>query len=98
MDPDEYAQAKRLWRYFEEIKLPAAEREYVVEEFDNNLTAEEKSQSIVKRPIGDYYYRAVNLGHATYKIFEKKPITPYEDIIDEVMTELFGRNWRNYET
>lgn len=95
MDPDEYARAKSLWYSVDEIDIPQSEKEHIFEELDNNLTAEEKSKAIVSRPIDDYYYRAVNLGHNQYKIYAKDAIDMPKDVVDEVLTEMFGNNWRD---
>ena len=56
---------------------------------------EEKQSSLVNGAIGDYHYYAVNKGHNQYKIYKKEPIEPYADIEDEVMSEIFGRGWKN---
>ncbi len=98
MAPEDYALAKEMWNKVEELDLPQKEKEWVYQELDNNLTAEEKKDYIVCKAIGDYYYRAVNKGHNQYKIFKKEPIDPYTDWMDEVMSEIFGRNWRNFDT
>lgn len=94
MPPDEYARAKELWYTVKELDLPQKEKEYVFEEFDNNLTAEEKESAVVNRPIGNYWYRAVNLGHNQYKIYAKDMIDRPQDVVDEVLSEMFGSNWR----
>ena len=95
MPPEEYARAVDLWRKVKEYPgLSGQEKEMVYEEFDNNLTAEEKESAIVSRPIGNYWYYAVNKGHNQYKIYEKRPIEPAKDIVDEVLSEMFGPNWR----
>lgn len=95
MTPKEYARAVELWRQVEEVPyMSQSEKEYVYEEFDNNLTLEEKENAIVSRPIGNYWYYAINKGHNQYKIYEKRPIEPAKDIVDEVLTEMFGANWK----
>lgn len=94
MSPDEYARAVDLWNSVEEVEgLSQREKEYVYEEFDNNLTPEEKESAVVCRPIGDFWYHAVNKGHNQYKIYSKRSIQPARDIVDEVLTEMFGTNW-----
>lgn len=95
MPPDEYARAKELWYNTKELSLPQSEREHIYEEFDNNLTLQEKESAIVSRPIGDYWYKAVNLGHNQYLIYDKTPIDKPVDVVDEVLTEMYGRNWRD---
>ena len=95
----EYSAAKSLWKEYKEIELKAGEKAKVVEELDNNLTAEERVSAVVSRPIGNYRYTAINLGHATYKIINKEVIegvSTSETIIDEVMDELFGKEWRQW--
>lgn len=98
MTPEDYALAKEMWNKVIELDIPQKEKEWVYQELDNNLAAEEKISPIVCKPIGDYYYHAVNKGHNQYKIFKKDPIEPYTDWMDEVMSEIFGRNWRNFDT
>lgn len=95
MDPAEYAKAVELWKKVEDVPgMSQGEKEHIYEEFDNNLTLEEKGSAIVSRPIGNYWYYAVNKGHNQYKIYEKRPIEPARDIVDEVLTEMFGENWK----
>jgi len=95
MPPSEYALAVEYWNRLPEYPgLTKAEKEHVYEEFDNWLTAEEKANAFVKKSIGDYIYMAVNKGHNEYKIYDKKPIIPYRDTVDEVLSELYGTNWR----
>lgn len=66
------------------------------EEFDNNLSAEEKEQCIVRRPIGNYQYTAINMGHNQYKIISKEPIleTTGDFNIDSILDEVFDFDWR----
>lgn len=97
MPPEEYARAKELWQRVDELDLPSAEKEYVYEELDNNLSVEEKESAIVIRAIGNHYYKAVNMGHNQYKIYGKEPIEPYTDWIDEVLSEVIGPDWRKYD-
>ena len=97
LSPAEYKRAKELWKRVKELDIPQSEREYVYEQFDEWLTAEEKQSAIVCRPIGNYYYQAVHLGHNEYKIYGKKPIGPYSDWLDEIMTEVIGSDWRKYD-
>ncbi len=94
MDKDEYTHALEAWGRLKELDLPQAERERVYEAFDNNLSIEEKQSALVRIAIGDYYYSAVNRGHNLYKIYRKEPIEPYTDIVDEVLSEMYGRGWK----
>lgn len=94
MTAEEYAIAKELWSKFKEVEMSQKEKEHVYEEFDNNLTVEEKENSLVHKTIGDYNYYAVNKGHNQYKIYKKVPIEPYADVVDEVLSEMFGRDWK----
>ena len=92
MSPDEYARALELWRKFEEIDVP--NKEYIYSEFDRYLSYEQKESALVCHIVDDYYYYAVNKGHNQYKIYAKKPVEPYEGVVDEVLSEMFGRNWK----
>ena len=99
MSNDEYALAKSLWNSYNEIQINYKEKAFVTEELDNNLTAEEKSIAIVRRPIGNYYYTAINLGHANYKIIKKEIIQGIKEnsMVDDIMDEIFGEEWRTWE-
>ena len=94
MSNEEYTRAKEMWSKFEEVKMSQKEKEHVYEELDNNLTSEEKENALVNKAIGDYHYYAVNKGHNQYKIYKKVPIESYDDIVDEVLSEMFGRDWK----
>lgn len=99
MPTSEYALAKEYWERTVELDLPQSEKEHIYEELDNNLTAEEKESAIVSRPIGNYHYKAIHKGHNQYKIYGKEPIeNKKKDIVDEVLSEMFGDDWREYET
>lgn len=98
MSMEELARAKELWYSYDEVEgLTPAEKEHVYEELDNNLTAEEKSMCLVRKAIDDYWYRAINMGHNQYKIIGKEPVDPYDDWLDEILSEVIGRNWKNYD-
>lgn len=96
MSREEFARGKKLWKEYKELPLSRREKEYVYEEFDNNLSVEEKECCMVRRAIGNYWYRAIHLGHNQYKIIGKEAIEPFDDIVDEVLSEMFGRDWRSY--
>ena len=93
LSPEEYARAVELWDTVKEIQIP--NREHIVEEFDNWLTAEEKSQAIVRHAVDNYWYTAVNKGHNQYKFYMMNPVDP--SWMDEIMTEVIGPDWRRYE-
>lgn len=75
MPMSEYIKACDLWDSVPELKLPYQEAIHVYEEFDNNLSVDEKESATVMRPI--YYkdvcsnYYAINKGHNQYKIYRK---------------------------
>lgn len=96
MPKDEYIRAVELWKKVKELDLPAKEKEYVYSEFDNNLSNEEKQFAIVRRAIGNFYYTAVNKGHNQYKIYQRELIDKPDDIVSEVLTEMFGTGWEKY--
>ena len=68
-----------------------------------SVQLEERETSLVHRAIGNYFYTAINMGHNTYKIIGKKPIdiehslNKDEALIDEVMRDVIGNDWRKYE-
>lgn len=93
MPPEEYERAVELWERYKEVDIPQAEKERIYEEFDNNLSDEERKQALVNRPIGNHYYTAVHKGHNQYKIIDKSLIYKPKDIVDEVLTEMFGEGW-----
>lgn len=86
--------------YGDGIRLPGKEKEYVYELFDNNLSDKERKDPIVFCDSKYYTYTAINNGHNRYTIINKKGINgrkvPDEDI-NEVLTELFGVNWEDYD-
>ncbi len=98
MSTDEYTLAKAMWKEYDEVVLDSVEKEHVYEELDNNLSAEEKASALVRRPIGDYYYTAINKGHNQYKIIKKESIDggTGDSLIDEVLDEVLDSDWRNY--
>lgn len=99
MSADEYAVAKSLWNEVKELDLPGPEKEHIYEEFDNNPSAEEKKCAIISRPIGNYLYKAVHLGHNQYKIYGKKRINgaTIRNATDDALTEIFGDDWKQWE-
>lgn len=93
MSNEEYMLAKSMWNEYDEIDIPQSEKERIYEELDNNLTVEEKESALVHRPIGNYYYSAINKGHNQYKIIDMSLIEKPKDIVEEVLTEMFGEGW-----
>ena len=57
-----------MWNKVVELVLPQKEKEWVYQELDNNLSDKEKTSPMVCKPIGDYYYHAVNIGHNRYPL------------------------------
>lgn len=94
MPPEEYERAVELWERYKEADIPQREKERIYEEFDNNLSDEERKLALVRRPIGNHYYTAVHKGHNQYKIIDKSLIYKPKDIVDEVLTEMFGEGWK----
>lgn len=96
MPPEELARAVDEWYKRTEIDIPQSEKEYVYEELDNNLTIEEKEQALVHRPIGNYYYTAINKGHNQYKIINKQPIleSTGDEVVDRILDEVLDFDWR----
>lgn len=99
MPMDEYMRAKDLWEKNDEIDIPQREKEHVYEELDNNLSAWEKESSLVDRPIGNYWYTAINKGHNQYKIINRRRIDgkTTDSIISEVLSEVIGPDWEDYD-
>lgn len=94
----EYKRAVSAWNEYDELDIPRSEKEHVYEELDRWLSPEEKELAIVRRPIDRYNYTAINKGHNQYKIISRKLIDPpkTDDIVDEVLSEMFGSDWRDY--
>ena len=88
MSPDEYAMAKHLLSiYKEECKIPYYRgREGLVEEFDNNLTDEEKGMSLIRKPVDSYWYTAIHWGHGQYRFIRAEAI----DNDEAELRALFG--------
>ncbi|MDO4615694.1 MAG: hypothetical protein Q4B15_08705 [Lachnospiraceae bacterium] len=98
MSSAEYTLAKDLWKRYTEIEISRAEKEYVYEELDNNLTVEERGLAVVRRAIGNYYYTAIHKGHNQYKITKKEPIERGTDsALDAILDEVLDFEWRSYE-
>lgn len=93
MPPEEYERAVELWERYNEVDISQREKERIYEELDNNLSDEERRMALVRRPIGNNYYTAVHKGHNQYKIIDKSLIYRPKDIVDEVLTEMFGEGW-----
>jgi len=96
MAPDEYARAVELWNKFDELPN-IKNREHIIEEFDNWLTPEEKSRCTVSREIDNYRYYAIRKGHNEYKIYSMEPVSEGIDWLDEVLSEVIGKDWRKYD-
>lgn len=101
MSPDEYARACDLWRNTPEFPgLSNSEKEWVYENFDNNLTADEKSYAIVSRRFDNHEYTAINKGHNQYKIIlreRKEGRNSWEEDLAEILEEVVGKDWRRYD-
>ncbi len=52
--------------------------------------------ALVCRPFGNNRYYAVHKGHNQYKIYKVEPIEKTDNIVDEVLTEMFGSDWKKY--
>lgn len=96
LSSEEYAIATEYWKKLKEYPLDGKEKERIYELFDNNLSAEEKQMALVNRPFGNNRYYAVHKGHNQYKIYNVEPIEHTDNIVDEVLTEMFGYNWQRY--
>ena len=101
MEPEEYARACDLWRKTQEFPgLSGREKEHVYEELDNNLSDDERTYAIVSRRIDNYLYTAIQKGHNEYKIIDKErkePPTTWEEQLDDILTEVIGKDWRRYD-
>lgn len=96
MPIEEYSRACDLWRKCRELNIPQREKEHVYEEFDYNLTDDEKERCLVYGEVNNYWYTAINKGHNQYKIINKKVI--YNDgSEDAILTEVIGPDWRDYD-
>ena len=101
MEPEEYARACDLWRKTQEFPgLSGREKEHVYEELDNNLSDDERTYAIVSRRIDNYLYTTIQKGHNEYKIIDKErkePPTTWEEQLDDILTEVIGKDWRRYD-
>ena len=61
------------------IKVDPKEKLFVTCELNNNLTKEQRQQSIVTKAIGDYVYTVINHEFDDYTIIDKKPIVAQYD-------------------
>lgn len=95
LSPEQYILAKDLWRKYEEQEIPYERgKEALFEEFDNNLTDEEKESCIIHKAVDGYKYTAIHLGHNEYKVIRVDPID--RDPIEEEMRKLFGSEYEKY--
>lgn len=94
MSEDEFRRACELWDRNKELNLPNALKHKIYESMDDNLSDDEKEQSIVRQSYNGVEYVAINKGHNTYKIIHKDGPT---DWMDEIMTEVIGQDWRDYD-
>ena len=95
LSPDQYALAKDLWKKYEEQEIPYERgKEALYEEFDNNLTDEEKGSCIIHRAVDGYKYTAIHLGHNEYKVIRVDPID--RDPLEAEMRKLFGDDYDKY--
>lgn len=101
MPIDEYARACELWQRLSEFPgLSGKEKERVYEELDNNLSDDERTYSIVSRRIDNYLYTAINKGHNQYKIIDrerKEPPSTWSELLDDILSEVVGKDWRKYD-
>jgi len=96
LSSDEYAKAVELWDRYSEVPN-IQNREYIISQFDTWLTPEEKSKCVVSMEIDNYRYFAVTKGHNEYKIYHMEPVTKGIDWLDDVLTEVIGKDWRKYD-
>lgn len=101
MDTVEYARACDLWRKIPEYPgLSKSEKERVYENFDNNLSDEEKQFAVVARTFDNYTYTAVHKGHNEYKIIDRERIDlprNWDELLDDILSEVVGKDWRFYD-
>ena len=94
LDPSEYALGKQLWNRYAEQNIPYQRgKEALFEEFDNNLSPEEKKSCIIHKAVDDYKYTAVHLGHNQYKVIRVEQI---ENTFEKEMMDLFGDEYGKY--
>ena len=98
MSIDEYKHACDLWKLFPEARNLPDSKNRVLSSFSTNLTAEEKEQSIVHTFYNNHHYTAINKGNEQYKIIKYKhiPGAP-RDWLDEILSEVIGEDWRDYD-
>ena len=95
LSPEQYALAKDLWRKYKEQEIPYDRgKEALFEEFDNNLSGEEKESCIIHKAVDGYKYTAIHLGHNEYKVIRVDPIE--RDPLEAEMRKLFGDEYDNY--
>lgn len=98
MSTEEYKHACDLWKLFPEKKNLPDPKNRVLSSFSTNLTAEEKEQSMVHTFFNNHLYTAINKGNEQYKIIKYKHITGAPmDWMDEIMSEVIGDDWRDYD-
>ncbi len=83
--------AREAYKRFKHLEIRFREPrifEWLCEELDNNLTAEEKGSPLVCDEIGDNIYVAINFGHNEYAFIGEFPIGSLDfDSYDEQYPE-----------
>ncbi len=75
-DFKEYLSAIDNWKNHDQIILPKNEFAHVISELNSNMSDEERTHSVVSKPIGEYIYTFINKGFNDYVIIGKRPIVP----------------------
>ncbi len=98
MPIDEYARACDLWRKYPEAKKLSYSKNEILSSFTNNLSDDEKERCLVYNAYKNRHYTAINKGHETYKIIKETRIPGvFDDWLDEILSEVVGDDWRNYD-
>ena len=98
MTIDEYKHACDLWRKHREIDYWPDPKSRVLSSFTNNLSSDEKENSIVNIDYNNHHYTAINKGYEQYKVIDATRIKGvYSSLTDYVMSKVIGDDWRRYD-
>lgn len=94
---EELYRARELARRNPEVDMPiGVTKSELISDMNTNLPDEQRSWGYINYPYGNYTFDVANFGFNDYHIFGWEPTEPTFGIVDEVLYEMFGPEWRKY--
>lgn len=96
MDPMEYEKAVDLYNNVKELSLDYKTKNDVISALNTKLSSKDTLKSIETVDYGNNIYYAITKELNDYKIYDirKIPDTRYD--LDDILTEVVGKDWRLY--